>query len=87
MGFVQHHLFSPCFSLSYEEPSRGKRRQCPCDQLPALQQPACTSDLLGIGSLGLQIAQSRYHLRTLDPKVGTICILGALGEAGIGVRV
>ena len=30
-------------------------------------------------TLGLQIAQSRYHLQTLDPKVGTICILGALG--------
>ena len=30
-------------------------------------------------SLGLQIAQSRYYLQTLDPEVGTICILGALG--------
>ena len=30
-------------------------------------------------SLGLQIVQSRYYLQTLDPKVGTICILGALG--------
>ena len=26
------------------------------------------------------MAQSRYHLKTLDPKVGTICVLGALGE-------
>ena len=32
-----------------------------------------------IHTLGLQIAQSRYYLQTLDPKVGTICILGALG--------
>ena len=32
-----------------------------------------------ISSLGLQIAQSRYYSQTLDPKVGTICILGALG--------
>ena len=31
-------------------------------------------------SLGLQIAQGRYCLQTLDPKVGTICILGALGN-------
>ena len=31
-------------------------------------------------SLGLQIAQSRYYLQTLDPKAGTICILGALGS-------
>ena len=30
-------------------------------------------------SLGLQVAQSRYYLQTLDPKVGTICILEALG--------
>ena len=30
-------------------------------------------------SLGLQIAHSRYYLQTLDPKVGNICILGALG--------
>ena len=30
-------------------------------------------------ALRLQIAQSRYHLQTLDPKVGTICILGVLG--------
>ena len=30
-------------------------------------------------SLRLQIAQSRYYLQTLDTKVGTICILGALG--------
>ena len=30
-------------------------------------------------SLALQIAQSRYYLQTLDTKVGTICILGALG--------
>ena len=29
--------------------------------------------------LGLQMAQSRYYLQTFDPKVGTICILGALG--------
>ena len=35
---------------------------------------------LGLGfALGLQIAQSRYYLQTLDPKVGTTCILGALG--------
>ena len=32
-----------------------------------------------VSSLGVQIAQSRYYLQTLDPKVGTICILGALG--------
>ena len=25
------------------------------------------------------MTQSRYHLSTLDPKVGTICILGVLG--------
>ena len=25
------------------------------------------------------MAQSRYYLQTFDPKVGTICILGALG--------
>ena len=31
-------------------------------------------------TLGLQKAQSRYYLQTLDTKVGTICILGALGE-------
>ena len=31
-------------------------------------------------TLGLQIAQSRYYVQTLDPKVGTVCILGALGE-------
>ena len=30
-------------------------------------------------TLGLQKAQSRYYLQTFDPKVGTICILGALG--------
>ena len=34
-------------------------------------------------SLGLQIAQSRYYLQTLDPKVGTFCILGALGFVGL----
>ena len=32
------------------------------------------------GSLTLQIAQSRYCLQTLDPKVGTVCILGVLGD-------
>ena len=31
-------------------------------------------------SLSLQIALSRYYLQTLDPKVGTICILGAPGS-------
>ena len=33
------------------------------------------------GSLspGLQIAQSRFYVQTLDPKVATICILGAVG--------
>ena len=36
-------------------------------------------ETLGNLTLGLQIAQSRYYLQTLDPKVGTICILGALG--------
>ena len=30
-------------------------------------------------SLGLHIAQSRYYLQTLDPEVGNICILEALG--------
>ena len=30
-------------------------------------------------SLGLQIAQSKYFLQTLDSKVATICILGAVG--------
>ena len=30
-------------------------------------------------TLGIQIAQSRSHLYTLGPKVGIICILGALG--------
>ena len=30
-------------------------------------------------ALGLQIAQSRYYIQTLGVKVGTICILGALG--------
>ena len=30
-------------------------------------------------TLGLQIAQSLYYLQTLDPKVGTIRIPGALG--------
>ena len=35
-------------------------------------------------TLGLQIAQSRYYLKTLDPKVGTICVLGALGLGLIG---
>ena len=34
----------------------------------------------GYSEVGLQIAQSRYNLQTLDPKVGTICILGALGD-------
>ena len=33
----------------------------------------------GLCTLWLQIAQSRYYLQTLDPKVGTVCILGALG--------
>ena len=32
-------------------------------------------------SLRLQVAQSRYYLQTLDPKVGAICIRGALGES------
>ena len=32
-----------------------------------------------IFTLRLQIAQSRYHFQTSDPKVGTICILGVLG--------
>ena len=31
-------------------------------------------------TLGLQIAQSRSYLYTLGPKVGIICILGALGS-------
>ena len=35
--------------------------------------------IVGIITLGLQIAQSRSHLRTLGPKIGIICILGALG--------
>ena len=35
--------------------------------------------LFGLNTLGLQIAQSRYCLQTLEPKVGNICILGALG--------
>ena len=37
-------------------------------------------------TLVLQIAQSRSYLETLGPKVGTICILGALG-LGLGLRV
>ena len=32
-----------------------------------------------VSSLGLQIAQTRYYLLTLEPKVGHVCILGALG--------
>ena len=34
-------------------------------------------------TLGLQIAQSRYYIQTLSPKVGAICILRALG---LGIR-
>ena len=34
-------------------------------------------------TLGLQIAQSRSYLYTLRPKVGIICILGALGLVSI----
>ena len=39
-----------------------------------------------IATLGLQIAQSMYYLQTLDPKVGTICILGALGQGSTFVQ-
>ena len=35
-------------------------------------------------SLGLQIAQSKSYLETSGPKVGTICILGALGYVFLG---
>ena len=31
-------------------------------------------------ALVLQIAQSRLHLRTLGPEVGSVYILGALGQ-------
>ena len=41
--------------------------------------PEVLDPKLQVITLGLQIAQSRYYLQTLDPKVGTICILGALG--------
>ena len=34
---------------------------------------------LGLGFRASQIAQSRYHLETVESKVGTICILGVLG--------
>ena len=38
-----------------------------------------SANTFSVFPLGLQIAQSRYYLQTLDPKVGTTCILGALG--------
>ena len=43
-----------------------------------IRNRGCHSSLVII-TLGLQMAQSRYYLQTFDPKVGTICILGALG--------
>ena len=45
--------------------------------LNALHRATCG---FSIRTLRLQIARSRYYLSTLDPKVGTVCILGVLGE-------
>ena len=57
---------------------------------PGMQPPGLDSYLRALStqvipilgpkvSLGLQIAQSRPYLYTLGPKVGIICIHGALG--------
>ena len=40
-----------------------------------------------LGTLGLQIAQSRSYLCTLGPKVSIIYILGALGEGAEHARI
>ena len=55
---------------------RGRVEAVSPTGLRALKHVARFSSFL---PLGLQIAQSRYYLQTLDPKVGTICILGVLG--------
>ena len=41
---------------------------------------------MGYYNPGAQIAQSRSYLHTLSPKIGTICILGALGQVHVSVK-
>ena len=51
-----------------------------CLRVPRVSRlvPSVGRASLQLFPLGPLIAQSRYYLQTLDPKVGTICMLGAL---------
>ena len=77
-----HYLWRFVIRVPYfSENPRCKTNPRACN---ALAVPDCHTRSL---SLGLQRAQSRYYLQTVDPKVGTLCILGALGYGPMTARV
>ena len=71
-----------CANPEKQRRSARRLRGTAADVPRKLRSCLCIASLITLRpttTLGLQIAQSRSYLCTLGPKVGIICILGALG--------